>query len=77
VEFLLKSGANVNVQGTAEGFTALIVASAEGLEATVRLLLEYGADPGVIDRDGDTALGFARAKGHTAVIGLLERKKAE
>jgi ankyrin repeat protein len=77
VEFLLKSGADVNVQGTAEGFTALMTASAEGLEEIVRLLLSYGANPDIKDRDGDTAGDFARQKGHSSIVALLEKSKTE
>jgi ankyrin repeat protein len=62
----------VDVQGTLEGFTALMTASAEGEEQVVRLLLAHGADPDLKDVDGDTAASFARQKGHTAVVQLLE-----
>jgi len=72
VELLLKKGAEVNVQGTLEGFTALMTAAAEGQLKVVRLLLEYGADPSLEDEDGDTAESFAREKGHSAVVELLE-----
>ena len=38
----------------------------------VRLLLAHGADPTIADEDGDTAISFARQKGHSAVVELLE-----
>ena len=69
---LLEKGAAVDVQGTLEGFTALMTAAAEGQTEVVRLLLEHGADPGLKDKDGDTAASFARENGHTAVVELLE-----
>lgn len=72
VELLLKQGAAVNTQGTLEGFTALMTAAAEGQLDVVRLLLEHGADPSLEDEDGDTAASFAREKGHSAVVELLE-----
>ncbi len=72
VELLLKKGSEVNVQGKLEGFTALMTASAEGQTEVVRLLLIHGADPGLKDKDGDTAESFARQKGHAAVVDLLQ-----
>jgi len=72
VEFLLKKGADVDVQGTLEGFTPLMTAAAEGLVDIVRLLLAAGAGADIKDKDGDTALSFARQKGHTEVVELLE-----
>ena len=67
----------VNVQGKLEGFTALMTAAAEGQLDVVRLLLAYGADPGLEDKDGDTAASFARQNGHSAVVDLLENPPAE
>ena len=72
VKLLLTRGAEVNVQGTLEGFTALMTAAAEGQIEVVRHLLDHGADRGLKDKDGDTALSFARQKGHTEVVDLLE-----
>ena len=77
VELLLKKGAEVNVQGKLEGFTALMTAAAEGELEVVRLLLVYGADADLEDKDGDTAEGFARQKGHSAVVGLLQNPPPE
>jgi ankyrin repeat protein len=72
VELFLKKGAEVDVQGTLEGFTALMTAAAEGQMEVVRLLLRHGADPALKDVDGDTAESFARQNGHTAVVDLLK-----
>jgi ankyrin repeat protein len=72
VEFLLKKGAAVNDQGKLEGFTALMTAAAEGQLDVVRVLLVYGADPKLVDVDGDTAQSFAEQNGHTAVVDLLK-----
>jgi len=38
----------------------------------VRLLLEHGADPTVKNKDGDTPLDLARARGHREVVSLIE-----
>jgi ankyrin repeat protein len=72
VGLLLRNGAEVNVQGKAEGFTPLMMAASEGNADVVRVLLLNGAKVGMMDRDGDTAGSFAREKGHTAVLKLLE-----
>ena len=76
VAYLLEQGAAVNAQGTLEGFTALMTAASEGLLEVVRLLLANGADPSVVDEDGDTAASFARQNGHTEVLALLENPPA-
>ena len=72
VELLLKKGAAVDVQGTLEGFTALMTAAAEGQLEVVRVLLVYGANPKLLDVDGDSAQSFAEQNGHTAVVDLLK-----
>ena len=77
VEVLLDAGAEVNTQGSLEGFTALMTAAAEGQIEVVRLLLERGADPSLEDVDGDSALSFSREKGHTEIVELLERNLPE
>jgi ankyrin repeat protein len=76
VELLLEKGATVNVQGSLEGFTALMTAAAEGHHEVVRLLLVYGADPAIRDKDGDTAESFASQNGHSDVVLLLRNPPA-
>lgn len=72
VGLILEKGADSNVQGTLEGFTALMTAAAEGQLEVVRLLLEHDADASLKDKDGDTARSFAEQNGHTAVVELLD-----
>ncbi len=72
VGLLLRNGADVNVQGKTEGFTPLMMAASEGYLDVARVLLLNGAAVDTKDRDGDTAKKFAREKGHTAVLELLE-----
>jgi hypothetical protein len=38
----------------------------------VKLLLEHGADPTAKNKDGDTPLDLARARGHREVVSLIE-----
>jgi ankyrin repeat protein len=74
VGLLLEWGADVNIQGTLEGFTPLMTAAAEGRVDVVHLLLAAEADANVEDKDGDTALSFARENGHAEIVALLENK---
>ena len=55
IDFLVKAGANVNVQTTIEGTTALLEATKAKLEC-IPLLLEAGADVNVIDKEDVTPL---------------------
>jgi ankyrin repeat protein len=77
VGLLLRKGAEVNIQGETEGFTALMMAASEGHIEVVRVLLLNGASVGIFDRDGDTASKFAQEKGHPAVLKLLEGQPAK
>lgn len=77
VGLLLRKGADANVQGKTEGFTALMMAAAEGQLEVVRVLLLNGASIDVIDRDGDTARKFARENGHSEVLKLLESQSSK
>ena len=71
VEALL--GGSLNVDATdAEGCTALITAALSGDADCTRLLV--GAGPNFQLRcGGRTALGWAQARGHEAVVQLLRR----
>jgi len=58
VAFLLKAGANVN--GRTTNGTPLHTACAWRRTRIARLLLEHGADPGLLDRDGRRPVDFIR-----------------
>ena len=77
VELLARSGADVNLADAAEGWTALMLASAEGHQPVVQVLLQHGADPRVADQDGDTAISHARARGQARIVSLLELSLVE
>jgi ankyrin repeat protein len=47
-------------------------AAIRGFVNVVKLLLEYGADPTVKDKDGRTPLDLARAKGRRKVVSVIE-----
>lgn len=74
VRALLDAGAQVNAVDKDEQFNALMFAAAEGHADNVQLLLDHGAEKSTADIDGETALDFARANGHTAVAELLQKK---
>ena len=74
VELLLDRGANVNSK-MERGQTALMVAAYYGHANTVRLLLSRGADINA-QFDGDTALTWAKQKGHTEIVDLLAKAGA-
>jgi hypothetical protein len=60
-----------------ENSTGLHLASENGHEAVVKLLLETKADVNVQDNDGGTALYLAARHGHEAVVKLLLEAKAD
>ncbi|XP_071501029.1 uncharacterized protein [Diadema antillarum] len=53
------------------GLTALMVASQQGHEKVVKLLLDHNSPTSVQDQAGKTALHYATEKGHTTCVELL------
>ena len=68
---LVAAGADVNARQQG-GVTPLQEAAANGAVDLVRLLLEHGADPAARDDNGRTAADWARERGQTAVLEILE-----
>ncbi|WP_340104742.1 ankyrin repeat domain-containing protein [Rhodohalobacter sp. 8-1] len=62
---LLVNGADVNCSDSVEEWTPLMYAAAEGNLKIIELLLEYGADASLEDKDGDRAIDFASGSDHT------------
>lgn len=71
-EFLLKHGADMDAQ-TAEGDTALLLASANKHIDVVSLLLSFHADHGIRNNAGITAEQIATARGHAAIVDLIQQ----
>jgi ankyrin repeat protein len=70
VRLLIEQGANVNMaQGG--GFTPLHQAAAAGCADLVQLLLQAGADRGVLCHQGKTPADYARERQHKGVLHLL------
>ena len=76
VLLLLQSGALINYQSSVDGFTALMIAAAYGLNdkvSIVSLLLSRGADPSLRNKDGATALEKAKQFSSTEVVKMIEK----
>ena len=58
VETLLEQGAKINQTRKVDGITALMLATFNGNVEKVKLLLSYGADKYVTDKNGKTALNY-------------------
>ncbi|KAL0047810.1 hypothetical protein WJX82_000505 [Trebouxia sp. C0006] len=70
-KMLLQRGANVNMQ-TRSGTTALKNCVASGEVESVKLLLEWGADPHIKDNDDCSAMEYAFCNGLTYMLRLLK-----
>ena len=75
IQFLVEHGAAVNARSPKSRTTALMSASYKGKESTVRLLLSHGADPNETI-EGETALSYAKQKGHWEIVQLLKQAGA-
>ncbi|XP_056228245.1 cyclin-dependent kinase 4 inhibitor D [Seriola aureovittata] len=69
---LLKYGADPNVADTSTGTTPLHDAARTGFVDTVRLLVEYQAEPQATDNTNCRPIDLARANGHEDVVAFLE-----
>lgn len=68
---LIEQGTDVNGR-TSGGYTPLMIAAGIGDEQTVRLLLERGADPALVNDNGWTADYIAKINNHKSIQALLE-----
>jgi uncharacterized protein len=71
VALLLERGADVNGWNTGGGVNPLLAAVTENQRAAVELLLKAGADPNVVDDEGDSALRCCAIAGYAEVASLL------
>ena len=77
VKLLLENGADVNAKEEGEDLTALHLASYEGHLEIVKLLLENGANVNAQDKNGKTALYYARRGDHLGVKKHLIKNQAK
>jgi ankyrin repeat protein len=70
-EYLLDKGINSNIQNK-NGETALLMASRKGYFRFVKLLLQYGANPDIYEKNGqDSPLLWASYYGHLEIVIFL------
>jgi ketosteroid isomerase-like protein len=68
---VLPHGVDANARDGATGETALGIAAAGGHGAVVRALLDHGAAPDILDRDGQAPLHAAARSGAAEVVAAL------
>ncbi|KAJ5377374.1 uncharacterized protein N7496_004783 [Penicillium cataractarum] len=73
-ELLLENGADVNMPEGTSGQTPLILAARSSFVETAHLLLSNGANPQLRDREGLTALDWARMNDYREMTALLEER---
>ncbi len=71
LRWLLERGVSPNCRTGNNGNTVLMSAAAEGEVAAMKLLLEFGANPNLLNEQSENALGFAVAYHHIPAIELL------
>ncbi|KAF1395316.1 hypothetical protein PFLUV_G00010270 [Perca fluviatilis] len=71
-QLLLKHGADPNVADTSTGTTPLHDAARTGFLDTVRLLVQFLADPQTKDNTNNRAIDLARQNGHLDVVDFLQ-----
>ena len=68
---LLQAGAGADIRNN-QGYTALMIASAEGHAEVVKVLVDAGADRSLRNKKRQTAIDIAKASGQPAVAELLK-----
>ena len=76
IRLLAARGANLNAKSPVDGVSAIILACKAKKWATVKTLVELGADPAIADGKGLTSLLYAAGDGNTELVGFLESKGA-
>lgn len=71
-QVLLRHGADPNVADRRTGTTPLHDAARTGFVDTVRLLVQYKADPQARDNTNCRPIDLARENGHADVVDFLE-----
>ena len=71
INSLLRVGININVKNI-EGTTPLMAAAQFGADDIVRILLDRGAKPDLLNNDGETAFDIAMKNGHYQIAKMLK-----
>ncbi len=77
IEALAKHGATIDATCLRDGRTAFHVSCASGLLQSAQALLRLGCDRTVQDKEGSTGEDQARARGHTAIVEMIEAAEME
>jgi len=75
IQLLLNAGAAPDARQTG-GYTAIFSAAAANRRDLTEILIEYGADPGILNDFGQSAASFARERGHAELADWLESLKS-
>ncbi|KAM6484201.1 hypothetical protein HDV62DRAFT_357636 [Trichoderma sp. SZMC 28011] len=71
---LLAQQKDVNINSVSiSGRSPLFEPSQKGRGRMVAILMEAGADPNLVDKDGQTAITIAQKYGHAGIVKILER----
>jgi ankyrin repeat protein len=70
VEYLIERGADLNARAP-NRYTPLMLAARNGRCEVVRILLAAGANPGLGDLEGNTAVKIAQEAGNQEIVSLL------
>lgn len=76
LKLLLERGADINIQSEDRGYSPLMDATQAGQAGIVGYLLDCGADPDLVSKDGQTALILAVGRGDLEIVTLLHKHKA-
>jgi len=69
---LINAGSDVNATDNHENWTPVMFAAGEGQLEVVKTLVANGADISMLDVDGESALDFAKSRGHQSVAAYLQ-----
>lgn len=73
-KLLIQYNIDIDKQGPYNGYTALHDAIWQNNVETAEVLINAGANLNIKSKDGQTPLEFARAKKHTKIADMIERK---
>lgn len=74
---LIDAGADVDAIREKNGDTALFIAARKGYTNVVIELLDRNADFTIKNEDGDTAIDWAKTKGHKYIVDILKKAGAK
>lgn len=77
VEYLLENGSDTEIPERVFGWTPIFIASAEGYEGIVKLLLQYDAKFSFTDDSGWLPMEHATLRGHLKISDLLRPENAD